>query len=283
MIDQVKSLYLKFSHNVNKKSNKNGCGYMLPEERLDKILGYINEKKFVTINDLHEVLEVSKPTIMRDLVKLEKRNMIYRVHGGATSVSTSTKFEPTHSMKEFHESDKKKKIAKIAKDFINPNETILLDSGSTIYMLAEELTASKNLTIITNDINIAKLLSQNDDIELILLGGQQRKGMYSLIGSIPENILRDLRVDKVFLGADAVDMEGGITNSNLDELNLKKIMLDISKQSILLVDSSKFNRTAFAKIGDVEIVDYIITDDQLIDSRTFSELKKKKVNFLLAE
>jgi DeoR/GlpR family transcriptional regulator of sugar metabolism len=255
---------------------------MLPAERLERILSYINENGFVTVNELLERFEVSKPTIMRDLTKLEVQQMIYRSHGGASSIQVGTKFEPTHSVKENQEVDKKKKIALLAKQFINPNETILLDSGSTTLMLAQQLLSMKNLTVITNDLKIAMCLSENEDIDLVVLGGQKRKGVFSLIGSIPENLIVDLCVDKAFLGVDAIDLNKGLTNSNLDEMNLKKLMIGIAKKTILLVDSTKFNHTAFAKIGDIELVDYIITDDQLKDEIIISELKKRKIKLHIA-
>jgi DeoR/GlpR family transcriptional regulator of sugar metabolism len=255
---------------------------MLPAERLERILSYINDNGFVTVNELLEIFDVSKPTIMRDLAKLERQEMINRSHGGATSVQVGTKFEPTHLMKEKQEVDKKKKIALMAKQFISPNETILLDSGSTTLMLAEQLLSMKNLTVITNDLKIAMCLSENEDIELVVLGGQKRKGVYSLIGSIPENLIVNLCVDKAFLGVDAIDLKKGMTNANLDEMNLKKLMIGISQKTILLVDSTKFNHAAFAKIGDIELIDHIITDDQLTDEEIISELKERKVKLHIA-
>jgi DeoR/GlpR family transcriptional regulator of sugar metabolism len=255
---------------------------MLPAERLERILSYINENAFVTVNELLEKFEVSKPTIMRDLAKLETQQMIYRSHGGASSVQVGTKFEPTHSVKENKEVDKKTKIALMAKQLVNPNETILLDSGSTTLMLAKQLLTMKNLTVITNDLKIAMCLSENEDIDLVVLGGQKRKGVFSLIGSIPENLIVNLCVDKAFLGVDAIDLNKGMTNANLDEMNLKKLMIGISHKTILLVDSTKFNHTAFAKIGDIELVDHIITDDQLTDEKIISELKERKIKLHIA-
>jgi DeoR/GlpR family transcriptional regulator of sugar metabolism len=255
---------------------------MLPEERQKRLLNFINERGFVTINNLVEMIDVSKPTIMRDLSKLEKQNMIIRTHGGATSVHAGTKYEPTHSMKEGQAVNKKKKIAMVAKSFIKPGETILLDSGSTTLMLAQQILSMRNLTVITNDLKIAICLSENEEIDLVVLGGQKRKGVFSLIGSIPESLLMNLCVDKAFLGVDAIDLERGISNSNLDEVNLKRLMLANSKEKILLVDSSKFNHIAFAKIGDIDLVDHIITDDELEDGKTISGIKDKRVKIHFA-
>ena len=205
----------------------------------------------------------SNSIFLRDLKKLDEQNLIIRAHGGATKVSKGTRFEPRHVMKEKVAIDKKRRIAKVAKNFIFPGETIMLDSGSTTLMLAHELLQMKNLTVITNDVKIAITVLDNDDIDLVVLGGQRRKGVYSLIGPFAENTLRNLNVDKVFLGADAVDIAKGITNSNIDETNIKKAMIEIAQQVILLADSSKFNKVAFTKITDINALDKIITDDGL--------------------
>lgn len=247
---------------------------MLPIERLEKIKEYIDEKGTVTISELTEVFKVSKATILRDLKRLDEQNLIIRAHGGATKVSKGTRFEPRHALKEKEAVDKKKHIAKYAKKFIFPGETIMLDSGSTTLMLAFQILQMENITVITNDIKIAMTLTENDNIDLVVLGGQRRKGVYSLIGPFTENIISNLNVDKVFLGADAVDIEKGITNSNIDETNIKKAMIDISKEVILLADSRKFNKTAFTKIADINVLDKIITDDGLekTDRRLLAEL-----------
>lgn len=255
---------------------------MLPAERHEKTLSLINEKEFVTVNEIIELLGVSKPTVMRDLAKLEKQKLIFRTHGGATSVKLGTKFEPTHSMKENQSIQEKQKIAKLASQFINPGETILLDSGSTTLALAQQLLTAKDITVITNDLKVAMCLTENESIELIVLGGQKRKGVFSLIGSIPENLIINLSVDKAFLGADAIDFDKGITNSNLDEVNLKKLMINISKRVILLVDSSKFDHIAFAKVGDIDLIDDLITDNNREKENFIDGLKELNISVHIA-
>lgn len=256
---------------------------MLQAERLEKILQYVNEKGFVKNSDLMEMFQVSKPTIIRDLLKLESQNLIVRTHGGATSIKKGTRFEPRHTIKENQSTHKKEKIALLAKKLIHPGETILLDSGSTTYALAKQLLTVKNVTIITNDINIAMCLSKNEEIELVVLGGQKRSGVYSLVGPFTEEALRNLYVDKVFLGADAVDVNRGITNSNIDEINIKKMMIAIAKETILLADSSKFNNVAFSKIADIDALDVIITDREIYEKHVLEALSDRNITIHIAE
>lgn len=238
---------------------------MLPIERLEKITEYIEKKDFATIAELIELLKVSKPTVMRDLATLEKKGSIIRTYGGAASIHKGTNFEPSYKEKENQAIENKVNIAKLARKFIFSGETILLDSGSTTFMLAKELVQAKNITVITNDIKNAMILSENEDIDLVVLGGQKRKGVYSLIGPLTEIHLKDLNVDKVFLGADAVDIKRGITNSNIDEVSIKKCMIEIASEVILLADSSKFNKAAFTRISKIEALNKVISDSWLSD------------------
>ncbi|MCM3799929.1 DeoR/GlpR family DNA-binding transcription regulator [Caldibacillus thermoamylovorans] len=250
---------------------------MLQIERLEKVLEYIDEKGTVNISELVDEFNVSKPTVLRDLKELENQNLIIRVHGGAASKRRKgTNFEPKMSFKEKKAVEQKEKIAELAYNHINSGETILLDTGSTTLMLAQKILSLRNVTVITNDIKIAMTLSDNDHIDLVVIGGQKRKGVYSLIGPIAENILKQLNIDKVFLGADAVDYKAGLTNSNIDETNIKKTMLEVAKEKILLADSSKFNNVAFTKIADLEVLDRIITDD-LISKKDLEMLNEMGV------
>ena len=127
-----------------------------------------------------------------------------------------------------------------------------------------------NITVITNDLKIAYILCSVNDIELVVLGGQQRKGVYSLLGPFAENTLKILNIDKAFLGADAIDLEKGITNSNIDESNLKKSIIEMSNEVIALTDSSKFGNVCFVKVCDIHEVNSIITDSNI----SKAEIKK---------
>src|SRR5690606_6426000 len=169
-------------------------------------------------------------------IRMENEGKLIRTHGGARAIRKTATFEPRHRWKEGQHAEEKKKIAALAKELVEEGDTVLLDSGTTTLMLARELASFKNITVITNDIMIAMTLSANDDIQLVMLGGQRRKGVYSLIGPFAEMLLNQLNVDKAFIGADSVDLNRGITNSNIEEITLKKTILDISQRNILLVD-----------------------------------------------
>ncbi len=236
---------------------------MLKGERLYHMVEYIDDKKVVTIADLCDRFEVSKATINRDLKTLEEKRLITRTHGGAMSLTRGTRFEPIHAIKEKEKTIEKQAIGAYAMDFIKQGETVLLDSGTTTLELAKQIKNVSNITVITNDLKIAYILSQSDEIDLVVLGGQQKKGVYSLIGPFTENILNMLNIDKAFLGVDAIDVDRGITNSNIEESNIKKTIVEISKEVIVLGDSSKFGNVAFTKVSDIDMIDKIVTDSNI--------------------
>jgi len=257
---------------------------MLKEERTERILQYVTQHGFARIQEIMELCNVSRPTAVRDLIRMENEGKLIRTHGGARAIRKTATFEPRHRWKEGQHAEEKKKIAALAKELVEEGDTVLLDSGTTTLMLARELASFKNITVITNDIMIAMTLSDNDDIQLVMLGGQRRKGVYSLIGPFAEQILNQLNVDKAFLGADSVDLVHGITNSNIEELSLKKTILDISQKTILLADSSKFNNVGFVKVADLDRIDTIVTDggirklDPLLD-----QLRDMNVDIRIAD
>jgi DeoR/GlpR family transcriptional regulator of sugar metabolism len=255
---------------------------MLKGERLYNMAEYIDDKKVVTIMELCDHFKVSKATVNRDLRMLEKEKFITRTHGGAMSLTRGTRFEPIYEIKEKEKIDEKQAIGAYAVNFIKQGETILLDSGTTTLLLARQMKDLNNITVITNDLMIAYVLSEANGIDLVVLGGQHRKGVYSLIGPFTENILKELNVDKAFLGADAIDVDRGITNSNIEESNIKKSIVEISKEVIVLADSSKFGNVAFTKVCDIDSVDVIVTDFN-ISEKELSKFRNTNVKIYIAE
>lgn len=255
---------------------------MLPAERQERIVDFVNKAGFISITKLIELLQVSKPTIMRDLSKLEQQQKLIRTYGGAASLKRGTRFETRHAVKEEHEITKKRQIAALAKQMIHPGETILLDSGSTTLALAKELMMIKNVTILTNDIKIAMVLCSNDAIELVMLGGYRRRGVYSLVGPLTEHMLDILNVDKAFLGTDAIDLKRGLTNSNIYEQGIKQKMIAAGKETFLLADSTKFQKVAFSKMSTIDIFDHVITDDGLTDDELIQSIQERGINLQIA-
>ncbi len=231
-------------------------------ERHRIILEILHKQGSVSVTDLAERLNVSEVTIRKDLTSLESQKKLYRTHGRAIPIS------PYIGDRHINEKEKqavaeKLAIAKELKNMILENDSILLASGTTIFYAARELVDYKNLTVITASVSVSSLLSQNKFIDVVQLGGIVRESSVSVVGSFAENMLNYFNCSKLFMGADGVDLEFGVTTTNLMEANLNRMMMDTAQKTILLVDSSKFGKKGFSKICDVEKIDQIITDDKI--------------------
>jgi DeoR family transcriptional regulator, fructose operon transcriptional repressor len=234
---------------------------MFAEERQKQILQYINEHTRASVAELTSVFHVSEATIRRDLKELEEGGLLRRTHGGALA-NQSVGFEPTFSEKTVHHADEKKRIAAKAMDWVGEGDTVLLDSGTTTYQMVPSLASFRVLTVVTNSYRILQELEQAESLELVSTGGIVRKGTQSLVGPIAEQVLEMVKVDKVFLGTNALDLEAGLTTPNLYEAQMKKAVIRAASQVILLCDSSKIGKTSFAKVAAISEVDVWITDER---------------------
>jgi len=207
---------------------------------------------------------VSEVTIRKDLNTLKKRNLLTRVRGGAIKHPETEAFQDMGvDRKSLFHFKEKKAIGRLAASLINENETILIDSGSTTMEVAKNLDSFQNLTIITNALNIAIELSKYKRFNIIMLGGFLREASLSTLGSIAESILEKFYCDKLFLGVDSISIDKGLSTTNIEEANINQTMMSISKQTIALFDSSKFNKRNFAFIAPIEKIDIIVTDENI--------------------
>lgn len=231
-------------------------------ERHKAILNILRLQGSVSVADLSERLDVSEVTIRKDLTTLENERKLYRTHGRAIPIS------PYIGNRHINEKEKqfvfeKRAIGKAAASLVHEQDSILLASGTTILYTARELVEAKNITVITASVSASSLLSQNKNIDVVQLGGLVRESSVSVVGSFAEGMLPFFNCTLLFMGADGVDLEFGITTTNMMEANLNRLMMQASQQTVLLVDSSKFGKKGFSKICDCSQVDRIITDDKI--------------------
>lgn len=233
-------------------------------ERRAQILRKLDETPNISVIQLSNEFGVSEVTIRKDLNTLKKRNLLTRVRGGAIKHPET---EPYQDMgvdrKSLFHFKEKKSIGRMAASLINENETILIDSGSTTMEVAKNLDSFQNLTIITNALNIAIELSKYKRFNVIMLGGFLRDSSLSTLGSIAESILQKFYCDKLFLGVDSISIDKGLSTTNIEEANINQTMMSISKQTIAVFDSSKFNKRNFAFIAPIEKIDIIVTDENI--------------------
>jgi DeoR family fructose operon transcriptional repressor len=230
---------------------------MFAEERKAEILQLIESGQPVKVGDLSQRFDVSESTIRRDLQELENGGLIQRTHGGAISVQAS--FELSYQEKEIRNLEEKQRIAKAAVELVKDGETVFLDSGTTTLQIAFALWG-KRITVATNSMDIAQVFMEDPQVEVIVLGGSLRKGVHSLVGFLTNEMLARLHFDKVFLAANAVDHDLGVTTPNLTEAETKRHMVKAGKKVILVVDHSKIWEKAMCKICSLSEIDLLLTD-----------------------
>ncbi len=229
------------------------------EYRYRYILEQIERQGTVSVIDLAEALDVSDMTIRRDLTELERIGMIRRVHGGAVS-ARGRSFEPPLFFRSTENKAVKQLLGKYAAQMISEGDSITLDVGSTAYEIAVNLADRHNITLITPSIPIANLFLNRSDVRLIIPGGIVRPGESSMVGELARRNLETLFVDRLFLGMAAIDSQAGLTEYNMDDADVKKAMIKNAKEVVLVVDSSKFEKTAFAFVAPIKAVHHLITD-----------------------
>ena len=228
--------------------------------RRKKILEHIKETGEVLVTSLSKEFNVSEVTIRNDLENLERKNLLVRARGGAIHTENHVGIDQRIAEKNKIHANEKAAIGKAAASLINDGETIIIDSGTTTAEIVKHLGSVKQLNIITNALNITNLLMAYPNINVIIPGGYLRQNAMSLVGPLAEKNLRNFFVDKVFLSTDGFDTKQGIFTPNIDEAHLNGIMIEISKEVILVTDSSKFKRKSLAFICGLEKINKVVTD-----------------------
>lgn len=231
-------------------------------ERHQHIMDSLKKKGIVQVLDLCQELDVSSVTIRKDLQFLEDKNQLFRTHGGATLSNPYIGDRPVVE-KVRMQSTEKEKIGQYAASLIEPNDCILIASGTTVFYFAKNIQPKGNVTVITAALNVAMEIAHHPGIEVIQLGGIMRKTSSSVTGIYAEKILEDFSCSKLFLGVDGIDLEFGLTTTNMMEAQLNRKMIAASRKTIVLADSSKFGKRGFGKICGLDDIEQIITDSNI--------------------
>lgn len=246
---------------------------LLASTRRREIMHRLVTDGYVEAKALADELGVDASTIRRDLDALERAGQAQRTHGGARPTPGATAKLP-YAMKEGERLDEKAAIGIVAAGRVRDGQTVILDSGSTTYEVARALRNHTALTVITNDLRIAKYIAETPGMRLLVTGGELLGSVFTLVGERAIAFLSDYSADWAFLGADAVDIDAGITNMNTLEVPLKRAMIAAAGNSLVVADSSKFGRRALAKVAGLDEISGVITDSDLNSaiSRQFDNL-----------
>ena len=237
---------------------------MMPNQRRDKILELLKEDGSAKVIDLAKLFKVTEVTIRQDLEKLESDGLVLREHGGAFLKNVADQVR-TVSLANQENMGKKERIARKCMEYIESGDTIILDSGSTTTEIAKKLKGMKHLTVITNALNIALLLGAQPGIEVIVTGGEFKPPTLSLTGQKAADFFKGLNVQKLFLATAGISLKSGLTYPSISDLVVKKAMIDAAETTYLVADSTKIGKSAFASLGALSLIDFIITDPGIED------------------
>lgn len=253
---------------------------MLKRERHRKISEFIKEKKSATVAELSRLFGVSQVTIRRDLESLDSQGAIERAHGGAILAERAAPEPPViHRMAE--QAEEKRRIGEAAAKLVEDGDTIFIGSGTTTLEMARCLSGKKNLTVITNALNVANCLADDPEITVVITGGLLRHSELSMIGHLTEQALTNLRADKVFIGMRAVLLQDGLTSEYLPEVTTDQAIINFASQVILLVDHTKFGKVSTALVAPLTSVHKIVTDSAT-SREMIEELRVLDIGVLVA-
>lgn len=251
------------------------------QSRKQSILDMVKERGVVTVNELSDQFSVSQATIRSDLRELDAQGLLERTHGGAIYSKQST-FELNTSQKVMRFAEEKKAIAEAALEFISNGDTIVLDTGTTIFQLAKLLGCFERLTVVSYDLCVCSWLENNTDATVIMIGGTIRHNFHCVSGLVTVNTINEMNFDKAFIAANGVTVKNGLSSPNMDIAMIKKALLNHTQKSYLLADSSKLGYDAFASFGKLSDIEVLITDDKA-DPSILSHIMSTGVNVLQAK
>lgn len=250
-------------------------------ERHELILQKLQENGKVDIQELADIMQVSGVTVRKDLKILEEKNLLFRTKGGGSIKNPYANERPINE-KEFINVEQKKKIAKAAIPIIAHTDSILIGSGTTVFELARCLSSAKHLFVITPALKVALELYNRPNVEVLQLPGLIHQSSGSAAGAFGERMLEDISCDILFLGADGIDLEFGLTITNLTEASLNQKMIQMAQKVVVMADSSKFERRGIGRVCMLDQIHYIITDEG-VSIELVKQIEERGIHVIIAK
>ncbi|ARJ50720.1 DeoR/GlpR family DNA-binding transcription regulator [Staphylococcus lutrae] len=235
-------------------------------KRIFEIERFINDKTAVTLDELSQHFNVSINTIRRDINQLVHLNKVKKVYGGVKSVNTSHSSAIDFNARNIEYSEEKKHIGKLAAQKLVAGDVVYIDTGTTTMHILDYVDKSLPLTVITNSLDVINKASQFDEMDLFVIGEQFKKTTRSFIGIDAHSLLNKMNIEKAFMAATGINVTNGLSNSELEENDIKQIVMKKSKQKFICVDSSKMNKSTLLTYAPLECVCSIITNQPLPDN-----------------
>ncbi|HUA43335.1 MAG TPA: DeoR/GlpR family DNA-binding transcription regulator [Streptosporangiaceae bacterium] len=233
---------------------------MLSVARAERLLDMLQQDRSLTVTAAAEYLGVSPSTIRRDLTHLESQGRLSRVYGGAViEASAEDPIEPPRLARKSEHADAKRQIGQAAARLVTDNDTILVAGGTTTDAMLQFLGGRTRLTVLTNNLQTAVIVSQHPEITVVVLGGYLRRDELSLLGHLGVEALSRLNVDRAFYGAYAVDADG-LMGAEFNETETDRALISAAPELVVLADSSKFSRRAPARLASATEISTLVTD-----------------------
>lgn len=232
---------------------------MQSEERQRRIEDYLQQVEFASLDELSEKVDASISTVRRDLTLLEAKGSVHRTHGGARLVEPRSD-EFTFSARDVHELPEKEAIGRACADLIKPNQSLILDAGTTVYHVARHLDmANKTLQIVTNSLPVANLFAAAQRIEVVVSGGVIYPRLGVLVGPLAVETFSKIHADVAIMSAGGISLDG-LTNSHGLMIDIQRAMMTAARRVIMCLDHTKFGRQSVSALCGLEAVHTVVTD-----------------------
>jgi DeoR family fructose operon transcriptional repressor len=254
---------------------------MRKAEREKYIIQVLAQNGFIDVTEIEQQCQVSPITARRDLDELAKKGFLVRTHGGAVKEeSVSSLFSFSNRID--NNAEKKTIISRFAAQFIDDNDAILLDSGTTVYRLCYYILKRKNLQVITSSLPVASELIKSPHIKVFLIGGEVFPDRRATYGPIASEHISQYHVKKAFIGTDGISLQRGLTVHDVNEATRIKSMIEAADEVYLLCDSSKIESNSLFKLAPLSSINYIITDTG-IENEIAEQYRKKGIKIFIAD
>ena len=247
----------------------------LPMERQQEILHYVNNRGIVKIRELVNLMEGSESTLRRDLRDLERQGMLRSGRGGVASMANET------PVVESIPKESRARVGIRAAAMLRDNETVVLDCGSTIMEMVRAIDPVRRFTCVTTSLTVAAALCEKPQVEVIMIGGTVNAMDKAVTGAMAIENLKRFHIDRYFLGTAGISEASGVTGFNLNLIEIRKSIIELSKEVIVLADGSKFEKTGVAPVAPLSAVHRLVTDSS-ISAETRTMLESRNIELILA-
>jgi DeoR family fructose operon transcriptional repressor len=246
--------------------------------REHEILDLLKKRGSIKIKDIVDLCGVSENTARRDLQSMEKQVLLVRTHGGAIQLNQNSVL-PDFETRLQNLSGEKERIAKRAASFINDNDVIYIDCGTTLFFIHKFLKDKENLIVITHSLPLIYQLSNQPRIKLVIIGGEVDKERKAVYGSIAEKNINEYHTNKAFIGSDGISLANGLSTYEMKEGLITKRAAENSKEVFLVCTSDKIEKDAFVNFASFDLIDHIITDNKIANN--VSSKYKERVDLII--